>query len=56
MEQKENQGLNISVRSFITAIVVIFCLMVAAYILAMTIPGGAYARVEDASEIGRAHV
>ena len=49
MDTNEKQGLNISVRSFITAIVVIFCLMVAAYILTMTIPGGAYARVEDAS-------
>ena len=49
METNEKQGLNISVRSFITAIVVIFCLMVAAYLLTLTIPGGAYARIEDAS-------
>ena len=49
METSQKQGLNISVRSFITAIVVIFCLMIAAYILTLTIPGGAYARIEDVS-------
>ena len=49
METSQKQGLNISVRSFITAIVVIFCLMIAAYVLTLTIPGGAYARIEDAS-------
>ena len=47
MNQTEKKGLSISVRSFITAIVVIFLLMVAAYILAFTIPAGAYARVQD---------
>ena len=49
MENSEKQGLNIGVRSFVTAISVIFCLMVAAYLLALTIPGGAYHRIEDAS-------
>ena len=49
MDKSEQQGLSISVQSFVTAIAVIFCLMVAAYMLTMTIPGGAYARVEDAS-------
>ena len=49
MEQSELKGLNIGVRSFITAIAVIFGLMVASYILTLTIPGGAYARIEDAS-------
>ena len=49
METSEKQGLNLSVKSFITAIVVIFCLMVASYLLTLTIPGGEYARIEDAS-------
>ena len=45
--EKEQKGLNLSVRSFITAIVVIFILMVAAYVLTLVIPGGAYARIMD---------
>ena len=49
MDKTQNKGLNINVRSFITAMAVIFALMVAAYLLTLTIPGGAYSRVEDAS-------
>lgn len=48
METKEKKGLNISARSFITAIIVIFVLMVFAYVLTMVIPGGEYARSLDA--------
>lgn len=48
MEISQQKGLNLSVRSFITAIVVIFILMAASYVLTLTIPGGSYARVEDA--------
>ena len=47
--QKEKKGLNISTKSFITAIVVIFILMAATYILTFFIPGGEYARVLDAN-------
>ena len=48
--QKENKkGLNISTKSFITAIAVIFILMIATYILTLVIPAGAYARTEDIS-------
>ncbi len=47
MPNTEKKGLNISVRSFITAIIVIFALMVAAYILTCFIPGGSYVRVDD---------
>ena len=47
MEQQK-KGLNISVKSFITALVVIFALMVAAYVLTLIIPGGEYARIPDA--------
>ena len=47
MEKTEKKGLNISVRSFITAILVIFVLMVASYILTLVIPGGMYTRVPD---------
>lgn len=47
MEKKEKKGLNISAQCFINAIIVIFVLMVAAYILALVIPGGEYARIPD---------
>ncbi len=46
---KEKKGLNISTKSFITAIVVIFALMVLTYVLTFIVPGGEYARIEDES-------
>lgn len=46
---EKEKGLNISVKSFITAIVVIFGLMVLAYVLTLTVPSGAYQRIEDAN-------
>ncbi len=49
MSKKEKSNLNISVKSFIAAIVVIFILMVAAYILTLVIPGGVYERFDDGS-------
>ena len=49
MEDTEKKGLNISIKSFITAIVVIFALMVASYILTFIIPSGTYARIADAN-------
>ena len=42
--EKKEGGLNVSVKSFLTAIIVIFVLMVATYILTFVIPGGAYDR------------
>ncbi len=47
MENKESKGLNISVRSFITALIVIFVLMIISFVLTMLIPGGSYTRVDD---------
>ena len=44
---EENKGLNISTKSFITATLVIFVLMVCTYLLTFVIPGGEYARVID---------
>lgn len=44
---KEKKGLNISTKSFITAILVIFVLMIFTYILTFLIPGGEYARITD---------
>ncbi len=41
------KGLNISTKSFITAIMVIFVLMVLTYILTLFVPGGAYVRTLD---------
>ena len=43
----KDKGLNISARSFIMAIVIIFILMLATYILTFLIPGGEYARTLD---------
>lgn len=45
----ENKGLNVSVKSFITAIAVVVLLMVVTYALTFFIPGGEYARTVDAS-------
>ena len=45
----EKKGLNISTKSFITAIAVIFVLMCLTYILTFIIPGGEYSRTLDAS-------
>ena len=47
MENKENKGLNISTRSFLTAIIVIFALMVVCYVLTLIVPGGRYVRYPD---------
>ena len=49
MENNEKKGISLSVKSFITAVAVIFALMVAAYILTFVIPGGQYVRVDDGS-------
>ena len=46
MEQKKN-SLNISARSFIAAIVIIFLLMAVTYALTFLIPAGEYARTVD---------
>ena len=46
MSNKEKGGLNIGVKSFITAIAVILVLMIISYILTLVVPGGSYARVE----------
>ncbi len=46
---KEQKGLNISAKSFITATVIIFVLMIVTYGLTFLIPGGEYARIADAS-------
>ncbi len=47
--KQENKGLNISAKSFITAIVIIFVLMLATYLLTILVPGGEYARTVDAN-------
>ena len=48
MQQKTEKHLNISVRSFVTAIVIIFLLMAVTYALTFLVPGGTYTRVADA--------
>ncbi len=48
MENK-SKTLNVSVKSFLTAIVVILVLMVGTYVLTWFIPGGEYQRVVDAA-------
>jgi len=47
MELTKAKGLSISVKSFLTAILVIFVLMAASFLLTHVIPGGAYARIPD---------
>ncbi|MBQ3109461.1 MAG: YfcC family protein [Clostridia bacterium] len=50
MEQKNQKtGLNVSVKSFITAIMVIAVLMVLTDVLTFIVPGGEYARTVDAA-------
>jgi len=44
---KEKNSLNISTKSFLTAIVIIFLLMALTYALTFLIPGGEYARMVD---------
>ena len=47
MQNNKPKGLDIGVKSFIGAIVVIFLLMIASYVLTLMIPGGQYMRVTD---------
>ena len=47
MIAKEKKGLNISAKSFITATVIIFVLMVLTYVLTFVIPGGEFVRTLD---------
>lgn len=49
MLEKKKNSLNISVRSYLTAILVIAVLIAATYLLTLLIPGGSYARTLDAS-------
>ena len=49
MAETEKKGLNISAKSFITAIIVILILMICTYALSFIIPGGEYARTLDDS-------
>lgn len=46
---EDRKGLNISAKSFVMAIVIIFLLMLVTYILTLVIPGGEYARILDES-------
>ena len=49
---KEKKGLNISAKSFVTAILMLLVLMVATYLLTLWIPGGSYQRVvQDGQEM-----
>ena len=47
MNPPKSKGLNISTKSFLAAICVIFLLMVAAYLMTLFIPGGVYTRILD---------
>ena len=51
MEKSSATGLNINTRSFVSAIIVIFILMIAAYLMTLLIPGGSYTRVPDENGI-----
>lgn len=47
MQTQENKGLNINVKSFITALVVVLVLMILTYAMTFVIPGGEFVRVPD---------
>ena len=46
MSENKKSGLNIGIKTFITAIIVILVLMILSYVLTLFVPGGSYARVE----------
>ena len=48
-DTRQKQGLDINVKSFITAIIIIFALMCGTYLLTFVIPSGEYARIPDAN-------
>ncbi len=48
-EAKQKKGLDVSAKSFMTAIAVIFLLMILTYVLTFFIPGGEYVRRLDAN-------
>lgn len=48
-QNRENKGLNISARSFITAILILFALMLLTYLLTLVLPGGEYQRIADSA-------
>ena len=50
-KQKEEGSLDFSVKSFVTALVVIFALMVVTYVLTLVIPGGAFERDAATGEL-----
>ena len=45
--QQKSKGMDVSTCSFLMAIIVIFVMMVASYLLTFLIPGGSYVRVPD---------
>lgn len=45
--KEKKKSLNISVKSFLTTIIVIFVLMLISYILTLVIPSGEYPRIDD---------
>lgn len=47
MMNNKKKGLNISTKSFITAIMVLFGLMILTYVLTFIVPGGQYGRIVD---------
>lgn len=47
MQETKEKGLSINVKSFITAIIVIFVLMIATYVLTLVLPSGEYPRIQD---------
>ena len=49
MPNTEEKGLNISTKSFLTSILVIFLLMILTYLLAIFLPTGSYNRIHDSS-------
>ena len=47
MTSKKKSNTNVSTKSFVTAIIVIFVLMILTYVLTLLVPGGVYPRIEN---------
>ena len=47
-DSNQKKGLDINAKSFITAMIIIFVLMCATYVLTFIVPSGEYARMVDA--------
>ncbi|MCQ2400152.1 MAG: hypothetical protein MJ072_06565, partial [Clostridia bacterium] len=48
MEEKKEKGFSVSIKSFLSAIIIIFALMIVSYVLTFVMPSGSYQRIDGA--------